>query len=239
MLQARPQLSKSVVTALGLMTVALVGLSFDANKAEAATLTQTRTISLRETDWDRNVNFQLFNPSYGTLNSVTITLTGTVTGSGFLTNNSDANLMDGTYSLSARLALFDPEGNELAYVQPIQDDLLSSSNFVGIGQTRTYNPVTFSDSQSFTYTSGDPFLASFIGLGTRGFGAQGYGYSEWDGDSNVAVSFNTLAGVTYEVTYDFTGAVPEPMTILGAGVAAAFGTAFKRRSLNSKKNPKN
>lgn len=244
MLNTTSKLSKPLGAGVALITVALVGLSLDINKVEAATITQARTISVATTDWDETVNFNLFNPSFGTLNSVTVKLTGIVTGDGYLINNNqEEDLTTGTFSLSARLALLDPTDPdgvaELAYVQPIQNDTLSPTRPVAAGETRIYAPVTFSAQNSFNFTSSDSIFGSFIGLGSISFGGQGYGYSGWDGDSNVEVSFNTLAGVTYEVTYDYTGAVPEPMTILGAGVAAAFGTAFKRRSLRSKKNSNN
>lgn len=112
-------------------------------------------------------------------------------------------------------------------------------NVIGGGATTTVSPSS-SSGDSFGINGSDDFL----------FTPQGY----TSGDQlNGSMTFNNTTllelgltpGTTYVWTwgsgdnadsYTLNVAVPEPLTILGAGTAIAFGTGFKRKLAQAKRN---
>ena len=136
-------------------------------------------------------------------------------------------------------------------------DLMGGTDVGGIDTTFAFNPGTdFSAWQGGNPFSADFF--SFTPTGTKGFatyiGSDPYfpglavlasqlNGSVWTPDQNWIATGQTLASIglnpgTYTVTdavsgesitYQIGQPVPEPLTMLGAGTAVAFGAAFKRQ----------
>ena len=231
-------MKKVFATGLSAAVLSIGGLALNPVNAQAATMSQSLSVPMIRTNWTRNLSFNKFDSSLGTLNSVSILMGSTVTGGGSVTNNGDEEA-EGTASLSSRVTLrtTGDGASSLGFVQPIFSDVLSidDSTSIAPGITKTYSNVTVSDSKTFLFTAAS-MLDYFTGAGTGSLSARGQGLSSWAGSSNIASSFNTSASASYTITYDYSSAaVPEPLTILGAATAVGFGAAFKRRALKNNK----
>lgn len=228
-------LRTTLATGMGAVLLTIVSAGVSLEQAQAATITQTITADLTATNWTKNLTFNLFNTSLGTLNSVSIVMDGSVLGSGSVLNKGTTAISSGTFTLSSRIELFNSTGSQsLGFVKPIFQDTLSSTNKIAAGATKTYGPLTVTDSKTVAYTT-NPFLSYFTGTGTSTLQAKSTGASGWTGSSNTTTSFSTSAGANYKIVYDYTAfAVPEPFTMLGAGAAVAFGATFKRRKNSNK-----
>ena len=138
-----------------------------------------------------------------------------------------------------------------------QTDLMGGTNAGSINLTFSFNPGTdfsawqtgnpfdnsffgfsvSSGSKGFSTYSRDASFNLVPGLGVRDSDLNG---TVWSPDQNWIATGQTLASIglnpgTYTVTDAVSGesityqVVPEPLTMLGAGAAVAFGAAFKRR----------
>jgi hypothetical protein len=216
-------------------TLASSAVMFSVNPAQAATITQSISSPMSDTDWQTTLGFNKFDSSLGTLNHVDILMNATVIGSGSIQNNGTSTAT-GTATLSSQVELFDSNSNSLGFIQPIFTDRFRTidSTALAAGSTRTYSSVTVSKSENFSY-SDTLTLAYFTGAGQGSLTAIASGVSGWTGSSNITANFSTQASAAYTVTYNYsapanTEAVPEPLTILGALTAVGFGVAFKRHA---------
>jgi hypothetical protein len=224
-------------------SLASFAVMFSVNPAQAASITQSISSPMSDTDWETTLNFNKFDSSLGILNQVDILMNATVIGSGSIRNNGSSTAV-GTATLSSQVELFDSNSNSLGFVQPIFTDRFRTidSTALAAGNTRNYSSVTASKSQNFSYTDALT-LAYFTGAGQGSLTAIASGVSGWTGSSNITANFSTHASAAYTVIYTYsapapapapapvpnnTQAVPEPLTILGALTAVGFGVAFKR-----------
>ena len=174
--------------------------------ASAATITHTQTLGDQTTNFaDRSVGaIAQFDASLGTLNSATITLLGTVSGS-ISYESLDAASSTVTTNISAEIALSTSALSSLVVVLPTQTEIRSASVFDGAidfagtsGDSITNLSANLSDSTVLTGAS----LAEFIGTGFVDFTLDGTGVSSASGSGNLAAIFQTFAGGTVTVTYD-------------------------------------
>jgi len=218
-------------------SLASFAVMFSVNPAQAASITQSISSPMSDTDWETTLGFNKFDSSLGILNQVDIAMNATVIGSGSIKNNGSSTAV-GTATLSSQVELFDSNSNSLGFVQPIFTDRFRTidSTALAAGSTRNYSSVTASKSQNFSYTDALT-LAYFTGAGQGSLTAIASGVSGWTGSSNITANFSTQASAAYTVIYTYsapapvpgnTQAVPEPLTILGALTAVGFGVAFKR-----------
>ncbi|WP_242140893.1 PEPxxWA-CTERM sorting domain-containing protein [Sphingomonas sp. TREG-RG-20F-R18-01] len=195
---------------LAIALCALIGLS--AAPANALTIVQTAT-NLRN-------YINQFNPSLGTLNSVTIT-------SSYVKTYFFAK----SYSYPGAVL---PTINAIG---TIYTNGLAAYDFTGAYQANVVNPENISFGFSATATGKSSLnLSQYIGTGTAGL-------FEGTGDTSFSIDglaiqptdlhFPTLATDQYTVTYDFTAfgaGVPEPSTwalmLVGFG---SIGLAMRRR----------
>lgn len=207
--------------------------------ASAATVTVSQTLGDQTTNYSgRTVgSIAQFDSSLGTLNSATVTLLGTVSGS-INYESLDAAASNVQLNLSAEVAVSTGMLGQLVVVLPTLTQVESASIFDGtidFGGTSGGSVANLSANLSNTtvVTGGD--LTGFIGGGFVDFTLDGTGLSSATGPGNLATIFQTLAGGTVTVVYDYTVAPPPsavplpagmPLLLLGMG---AMGLAAKRR----------
>src|SRR5579883_2544037 len=157
------------------------------------------------------ISLPQFNPSMGTLTSITFTFDGQTTGSATVTNNSGAT---GSYqvSISSNLKLLDPTNNTLISITPSFNQTLNIAN---------------GDSGSTTITSG---FSPYVGLGDVSFTVSGEGIGGVSGPSPFTVDSITKGEGTITITYNTSSVVPEPATLalFGSGLLA-LGLLYQRR----------
>jgi hypothetical protein len=179
-----------------------------AGLASATTLgpiTTSTPIPLTLTNWSNTLAFQQFNPSLGTLNSVKLDLSGslstviTVTSSTYATGwaktSVDVNVQDVGHNLnSPPISLMSP-----------------AFTFTDLNGTVVSGTLTKSGSSSDTYTNA-AVLSEFTGTGNILLPADTFTETLVSFTSgNADVSQVTNASLTGTVTYDYT--IPEPATI--------------------------
>jgi hypothetical protein len=215
-------------------TTALVASS---SLSFATVVTQTESFSAL-TDWGttpqnpsftptQTIGFAGFNPSLGTLNSVTITITDTINGSLDLTNG-------GTTSTSVTGSLL----NTLKYVYPsisVTSITLASTSFSATLAPKAssgFQPVSGSTTKSHTVTTG---LSSFETSWAVTAGDLGQ-LTIGSGNSNGTATYTDTGAVKIVASYNYTTTPtpsPEPatLTVLGSGLAG-LGLLRRRRKSN-------
>jgi hypothetical protein len=190
-------------------------------------VTTSTPILSTPTDWLGDLTFPQFNPSNGTLDSVTLVLSGSYATTLTVQNLASAS-SSGTAQTELQMAVQDA-GNklnvpELQLVSPGYTYTLSPSGSITSGL------LTTSGIDNETYTS-SALLAEFTGTGTIALPASTMTFTILTNrGGNTYTSQVTDAALTGTVTYNFAPiAVPEPpaFALLGVGVAALLG--FARR----------
>jgi hypothetical protein len=209
--------------------------------ALADTLTYSSAVlPSTEADWSSFADLQQFNPTLGTLQQVTLTIQGDLSGMAAAeSRNNKAAVL--TLTLQAELSLARPDNTSVVLVSttPLVSQLFSASirdgvtDFAGTsGITLTNLSATSSNSASFTDAS---TLSLFTGTGTLQMPFGAAAQSGVSGAGNLAYDFSTYAGGRASVTYQFAPVelppVPEPGTwaLLLVGLAA-IGWKSARRS---------
>ncbi len=192
----------------------------------------TSSISSTATDWNNTLSFNQFNPSLGTLNSVTLGLSGSST------MTVTFNAIPGRYG-----SITDPgvtvifnvnTTNSLFSTPQISLSLTSTGSYTTStqGGSLVFNLGTTSGPYSNTYTTSN-VLAYFTGTGSAILDASTGTY--WNGSyiSNMANenTNGTTAGLTGQITYNYTPnpvPVPSAVLLLGPGL---IGLALIRKRL--------
>lgn len=204
--------------------------------AFAATLEYSDSVALQLTNFSDTASVAQFDPTLGTLNSVMVTLEGVVNGSARGENIGPSPVQIGlnlSATVSAALG-----ATTLVTVIPTANQVFNASAFDGtldFGGTSgaTYDPLSGSETDSVTLTdAGD--LAAFLGNGTIDFTVAATGSSFATGGGNVVTAFNTNAGGTVTVKYDYTELAPIPLpaggVLLLGGLFAAAGLRMRRKA---------
>jgi len=214
----------------GVLLLAFAGV------ACAATSTYTASVPLQGIDWDSTVSLQQFNPSLGTLNSVSLTAElDYVTSISVLNNDGNGDRMrrwvDGTVTLTnIDLGQLISESTNVndgnIYGATGYKDLDAIANS---GQT-VVGGKTFSVSGNYAVTTANQAL--FTGGGSVAFDFNTTtSVTEVLAGGNYTATPNDQASGIVKVVYDYTP-VPEPSSILGllCGVAGLGGLIrFRKR----------
>ena len=176
---------------------AIAGLSMG---AYADTVEYTASFSGR-TDWGpENLDIQQFDPALGTLNSVTVYYTGSLTSTGDITND-DAVGQTVTIELTGTVDLAPPAGVTgiaamTANINESDDRNLAPMETISF--TVNGGGVEQSDTTS---EAGD--LAIFTGGGNVTFVANASARSTASGSGNITASIRTSADAAIRVVYDY------------------------------------
>ena len=232
--------------------VRLAALCLCTLTAGATTIVQFQSIPIQGTNWDETLSFSKFDPSLGTLNSISFSLTGEISArigfENFRTNSSTV-----TSTAAATITVKDPVSNVvLVQVLPGNTitDLLTgfdfSFNYAGTsGRNYGYAPsdlVFLTVGQNLgartataTTNAVHGALSSFIGLDNVLVPVSAVNLTTVTGTGgSINSTFDTDAGALLTLIYDYTeGAnVPEPATSALAGIALlVLGAVCRRRQL--------
>lgn len=212
-------------TTRSLVVLGLAGCVLLIGKAAWADfkITQTESVALSTTDWTRNLVFNKFDPSQGTLTEVDFSLTGNVVGSAQFENTSGASATI-KMQLRADLKLVRPDNSVIITTIPIANTSDTVGAYDGVtdfagSSGRSYTNLSASlTNTGFTTTGSD--LALFAGPGTVTLPLSATGTSFASGAGSLVAVFNTQAAGSATITYTFTP-VPEPsslfLTAMGGG----------------------
>ncbi|HEY6291099.1 MAG TPA: choice-of-anchor E domain-containing protein [Terriglobia bacterium] len=167
-----------------------------------------------------------FNPTLGTLTSITIDFSGSTAGKATIANGSS---MSGvyTFSIQTTLQLFDPTASPLFSIAP---------TFAGTLTVPSGGTVTSGLLTSPTATGSLALLSGFgpyEGTGTYVFSLAGTGFGTATGPTPFMISEDTAATSSGEVIYTFSssrGGTPELSSLLLLGSGLGFlGLLLRRR----------
>lgn len=194
-----------------------------ASAAHAALLQHTVTFSEQATDWSNGFSVARFDASLGTLNSVTLALTGAMRSTSLFYDVNQPETIG--VDFNGNLAISLPGYSTLSLLLSGHDNFL-----VPAGDSGPYNGLAVSGTNSYSLNSG---LAAFIGSGALSGNAGSSATTTVNGSGNYDSEINTRTSGALTVTYNYTAngnAVPEPGALALVGLAlAAASLALRRR----------
>jgi hypothetical protein len=227
--------SHSNSTALRHLLAAASAVAFFTLLAGQAAFAATENVSASGNlvpDLASNFSFPQFNPSLGTLNSITLSATETLGGGEFDEQYLNWLGTDTVASVTASqtINIVGASGTLLSLPQSLTQTVTYTTNgshlFLDLPDASPAGPTTVTDAAD---------LALFTGTGTFYLGSDGTGPVGVTAVSGITDIHNgsQMEFVTVDATYDYTpaGTVPEPgcLTLLaGAGLSGA-GLMFRKR----------
>jgi hypothetical protein len=183
----------------------------------AETISFSDSIPLSITNWSSSATVSKFDPSLGTLNSITFELEGHVEGAAKF-ESFDAALATVTMNLAADIELQRPDTSTLVISTPLVqtiDNVTAFDGTIDFGGTsgKTYTGLSADDSASTVSPPPASDLVLFTGLGNIMLPVKATGVSSGSGAGNLVMQFGTSASADVKVIYDY-APIPEPSTIV-------------------------
>ncbi len=199
-----------------LMPALALAATMVASGANALTVAYSASVPSTKTDWDETLSLSMFDGSLGTLNSMTLTLFGSVSGEikAERTSSSFSGSRNLSFSLGSEIYATVPGAAALSVViNPLGTGVFNAAPYDGVTDYAgpsgtTLTDLTDTDEDSASLTSG---FGAFIGTGTFDVSLLSLGTYSFSGGGNVDTQVTNFAGATATVTYDYTpAAVPLP-----------------------------
>jgi hypothetical protein len=196
--------------------------------------TTSTPVPSTRTDWSSSLSFPQFDSSLGTLMSVTLDLSGSLSTTITVTNTDSENGCAGNAKTEVQIAVQDAGLNlsaaELVLISPAYDYSLQEAGISGPSSSGLLTETGNDGGNTYTAPA---VLSEFTGPGTIGLPASTSTQALLANSGGYAVETRvTDAALTGSVTYDYTPAgVPEPSTLalLGVGVVVLLGYVWRNR----------
>ena len=202
--------------------LSIAGLLLISSLASANIVSYTYNKPLSSTNWTQSFNVQKFDPTLGALNSVTISVAGSLSQTLMFENFGSAGSITFSNSSGTTGCLYKVKytgGSDLVTLDIVDAPTYSYTAYDGVmdfGGTSGKTDVVGKMDSFFDIFTDLSTLIDFTGPGTIGLDATATGRSHYQGGGNIAVGVSTRAGSDVTVTYDYT--VPEPATMLLLGL---------------------
>ena len=219
-------------TCISLISLCLIVLL--AGAGLCATESYSYDIPMAATGWTQDIVLPQFNTALGTLNSITLSLNGSILGS-FRFENTGSSSGTPTLTTSSLLTIKRLDGTTLLEANPVASITETVGPYDGITNFegtsgRTYNNQPASDSVVLNLLPSSSDFSLFTGTGNLTLPVSTSGSSWVTGGGNLAVLFLCDTGASGTVIYDYTP-VPEPSGIIAmlAGLTGLAGVVARRR----------
>jgi hypothetical protein len=175
-----------------------------------ATLVQSQTIAPGDASWTSPLGFAQFDPTFGTLLDVRVTVEGNIAGSASIENlgATPASVqlqLDGTVSVSTTggqvLATSQTEAGAGAYLGAYNGTIDLNG---GLDSGKIISNIVGTAASTSTILPGTSGFAAFLGIGPVTLAASGSIASTETGDGNLQNLIEAQAGATVTVQYDYT-----------------------------------
>ena len=196
------------LTFLMVTGLVLAGTSLGVHAATLGPITTTTPITTTLTDWSSSLSFPQFNPALGTLLSVQLDFSSTLTTTLTITNNS-GSASSGTAKTELQVTIQDGGPNLIAPELDLLSPIYSYS--LAAGQGTTSGLLSNNGSSGHLYTLA-AVLTEFTGVGNISLNASTFTQTLLaNTGGNTAANQVSDGDLTGTVTYNYT-AVPEPST---------------------------
>lgn len=215
-------------------TVAGLSLTLLARPLPAAVFVHSVNLAPQNAGWTNAVNLPQFDPSQGNLYSVSLRISGQLSGTAGIENLEDkfsaiaANMLGDfrVYDANDQLLL---NLNLSQGMNWIVDAIDYNLDYDGTGGY-TFNGLLTSGQTSASYLQPGDDLTPFIGLGVLNFTVATSDNSSGSSSAGAFAFFSSLLGSgTLEITYT-TALIPEPTTLSSFLVALGIFTAIRKRN---------
>ncbi|MCC7365721.1 MAG: choice-of-anchor E domain-containing protein [Dehalococcoidia bacterium] len=190
-------------------------LTDESANAPLQTQTHSVTFPTETTDWTATKELPQFDPGLGTLKSLTITNSGSIT-SAIKAESLDSVASTVSATVSGTLTVTAPGDRDIATVPTVNAGSFEAAAYDGVADFEgdsghDFGSHTASDSNTVTLT--DPAsLAPYVGTGAATFTASVIASSRTSGSGNVLNQINTTAGAQLMVVYQY-----QPLVCLTPG----------------------